>query len=409
MTRNEVQTPRADNPDEQYEATVLDFLEQEIAATQPGKDKKDQSAELDALVSDLLKQVISESDQQPESQQSAPEDLNAVLSEFVPQEEARSGENVRATVTDSIGAQARAESAGGPQPKIAAPILFAPAAAAPKRRMPLIAAALVCLLGLIGGFVYFSRPHNGQAEKNPDKSIVQPSSSTSSAAPAKSQAVEPAQAAAPIASPSVMPAAARPVAPVVADTPARTAASDTPKASQQNNQAAAKSLKEKPETAASAPPLVKEIAPNRPETPAPAADKGPEPKSFSSPLLEHDVTATLVPAQPAAAASTNIEIIKPTNIEITVRQGVIPAVPIAQVSPTYPEMALRTRTSATVVLDLQIDAQGKVVKATPVSGPALFHESAVSAAMKWRYRPATLNGSSVSSQSRVTMRFNLQK
>jgi protein TonB len=72
-------------------------------------------------------------------------------------------------------------------------------------------------------------------------------------------------------------------------------------------------------------------------------------------------------------------------------------------------LALRAHASATVVLDLEIDAQGKVVKATPVGGPVLFHNAAVSAAMKWRYKPASIDGTNVPSQSRVTMNFNLNK
>ena len=48
---------------EQYEAAVLDFLNKEIEAVQPIQEGKEQSRELDALVTDLLKQVISESDQ----------------------------------------------------------------------------------------------------------------------------------------------------------------------------------------------------------------------------------------------------------------------------------------------------------------------------------------------------------
>jgi len=79
-----------------------------------------------------------------------------------------------------------------------------------------------------------------------------------------------------------------------------------------------------------------------------------------------------------------------------------------QTSPVYPEVALRTRASGSIVLELQIDDQGKVIKATPVSGPAIFHNAAVSAVMKWRYKPASIGGVNVSSQSRVTMAFNLK-
>ena len=86
----------------------------------------------------------------------------------------------------------------------------------------------------------------------------------------------------------------------------------------------------------------------------------------------------------------------------------MPAVAISQVSPKYPEFALRTRTSASVVLELDIDKQGKVVKATPVSGPEMFHKEAINAAMQWRYRPASVGGTNVSSQVKVTFNFNLK-
>jgi protein TonB len=87
----------------------------------------------------------------------------------------------------------------------------------------------------------------------------------------------------------------------------------------------------------------------------------------------------------------------------------VAAVPILQTTPVYPELALRARASGSVVLELQIDDQGKVVKATPVSGPPILHNAAVTAAMKWRYRPASIGGVNVSSQSRVTMAFNLKR
>jgi len=84
----------------------------------------------------------------------------------------------------------------------------------------------------------------------------------------------------------------------------------------------------------------------------------------------------------------------------------IPSTPISQTSPSYPELAMRTHAAGTVVLDLEIDEQGKVVKATPLSGPAIFYSAAVNAALKWRYKPASIGGTNIKSQSRVTMVFN---
>jgi len=49
-----------------------------------------------------------------------------------------------------------------------------------------------------------------------------------------------------------------------------------------------------------------------------------------------------------------------------------------------------------------------VVKATPVSGPIMLRDAAVKAALKWRYKPASLGGSNVASNARVTMVFNMK-
>jgi protein TonB len=129
-----------------------------------------------------------------------------------------------------------------------------------------------------------------------------------------------------------------------------------------------------------------------PENSAPVNPVVPERKpAASTPASAAESPAPA--AQPAAPPARNLVL----------------AVPLSQASPIYPELALRTRSSGSVVLELQIDEQGKVVKATPVSGSAMFYNAAVTAAMKWRYKPATIGGVTVRSQSRITMDFNLKK
>jgi TonB family protein len=90
-------------------------------------------------------------------------------------------------------------------------------------------------------------------------------------------------------------------------------------------------------------------------------------------------------------------------------RALVPSVLISQVSPDYPELAVRSRISGSVVLELHINKEGKVIEATPVSGPSVFYSEAVKAAMQYRYRPATLDGTNMSSKSRVTMVFNLNR
>ena len=90
MSSRENQTAVPESQDDNYEATVLDFLDKEIAASQPVRNQNDQSAELDALVSDLLKQVITESDQPQQGQTAAPEDQEDAISETISEQEAAS-------------------------------------------------------------------------------------------------------------------------------------------------------------------------------------------------------------------------------------------------------------------------------------------------------------------------------
>jgi len=59
----------------------------------------------------------------------------------------------------------------------------------------------------------------------------------------------------------------------------------------------------------------------------------------------------------------------------------------------------------TVVVDAQIDAQGRVVKATAESGPAVLRPEAVRAVLQWRFKPATLDGISVPSATKVSIVF----
>jgi TonB family protein len=59
-----------------------------------------------------------------------------------------------------------------------------------------------------------------------------------------------------------------------------------------------------------------------------------------------------------------------------------------------------------VDLEIEIDAQGRVTKATPIGGPPIFHDAATQAVKKWRFKPATLDGNNVASHGKVTVVFN---
>jgi TonB family protein len=53
--------------------------------------------------------------------------------------------------------------------------------------------------------------------------------------------------------------------------------------------------------------------------------------------------------------------------------------------PIYPAQAVRDRVEGTVKVHVKIDSKGRVVKAEPLSGPAILHQSAIDAAMHSQY------------------------
>jgi protein TonB len=82
-----------------------------------------------------------------------------------------------------------------------------------------------------------------------------------------------------------------------------------------------------------------------------------------------------------------------------------PPVAISKAVPKYPPVAKNFHTSGTVVLAARIDEQGRVLKATAVSGPGLLRPTAEEALRKWRFKPAVRDGVNVSSEVRISIIF----
>lgn len=419
-------------PDSQsnYEAAVLDFLDKEMADVQATPTDKKQSEELDALFADLLHQVIVESDDVKSGDGIvASEDMKALLAEFetsqetVPEEagtspapapvkeKINSSEHVNASPQSDLELQMDQEADPMAFPKISAAMFTSPAAQ--KNKMPLIAAAVVCVLALIGYGVYRV---SHSSHKAPTPQVAQSVAPVVAApvveSPAAQSSVQPkATAKAPRVVPPVAdkkPAAddSRAAAPVPVTQKPVVSQTATPPATGANKALPTPAREEKPaepQVAPSVPPVVPQAAPEKPapqpvvtENPAPA-----NPVAEKKPLQQPPVvTANVETAAPAPTPQVPASI-APKNL--------LPAVAISQVSPKFPEFAVRTRSSGAVDLMVNIDKQGKVVKATPVSGPEMFYKEAINAAMQWRYKPATIDGVNVPSQVKVTFTFNLKK
>jgi TonB family protein len=437
MSVNDRQAAKQNNQDK-YEAAVLDFLDKEMAAVQPTKKGKEQTEELDALVSDLLKQVTTELDQ-PASNKAASDEINKLISELAPLRETAPPPEKKAAAPDSSKASSHAENlypvpaaskkGEAEKPAIIKPkVGVAPAAKTPqapaasifavlfssKNRIPVIAAAVVCLLLAIGIPVYFMKGSSTPATN----SAAAPSAAVTPVAPAAVATATPAPA------PQAAPAATK-TTPAAAPAPSSKPSAAELKAAAQAQKQAAQAQKQSapaaqptpapvnvPAPAPQAAPAAAQVA--APVQPAPAPAPAPVPEKPPVQIAENRAPAPLVvdrtPAprieSNAAAVNSALDLQTPTATH-TVPKVMVPATPVSQAAPRFPELALRSRASGVVVLDLDIDSNGKVTKATPVSGPELFHKEAINAVMKWKYKPATVGGSNVPSQSRVTLNFKL--
>jgi TonB family protein len=406
-----------------YEAAVLDFLDKEMVDVQSTLTEKKQSEELDALVADLMHQVMTESDQtQTGEMMVSSEDMNNLLAEFIHQQDTSSLPENENTSPDPAAVQterfssehedslwrAAVESPVPETPTVQTPEVEALAPiteaifaspATQKGRMPMIAAAVVCMLAVIGIASYYFSASSG---KDAETSLAAVPTAT---APVRVDGTAKA---------SVQPAAkikASRIVPPVPDKKSAAANSKTPApvAEMQKtpvSQIATPPVKEeKPadkQVAQSVPPVMPQAVPEK-MTP-PVIAENPAPAS----AVPENKPVQLTPIVPANA-DNDAPAPPPQAPAQVVARNLVPAVAISQVNPKFPEFALRTRTSASVVLELDIDKQGKVVKATPVSGPGMFHKEAINAAMQWRYKPASVGGTNVSSQVKVTFNFNLKK
>ena len=88
--------------------------------------------------------------------------------------------------------------------------------------------------------------------------------------------------------------------------------------------------------------------------------------------------------------------------------GVIPPVLLLRIEPEYSEGARKAKYQGTVVVDVEVSATGDVTGATVKRSLGLgLDEKAVEAVHKWKFRPASKNGSAVASHTQVTVTFRL--
>jgi len=84
-------------------------------------------------------------------------------------------------------------------------------------------------------------------------------------------------------------------------------------------------------------------------------------------------------------------------------------IPLVRLKPQYPRRAARAGISGWVKLRITVRADGSVKKAQVVEAEprGLFEASAVTAAMRGRFRPRTVEGEATESSGEYTVRFKL--
>lgn len=111
-------------------------------------------------------------------------------------------------------------------------------------------------------------------------------------------------------------------------------------------------------------------------------------------------TVVALDAEPPAA-------IQPKPMLKPVSGGVLNGKAVTLPSPTYPDMAKRTRTAGVVIVEVVVDESGKVISAQATSGPGILREAAVQAAMKARFSVTTLSGNPVKVAGLINYKFAL--
>jgi TonB family protein len=297
-------------------------------------------------------------------------------------------------------------------------------------RAPLLLGLAALVLAGVGAVVFVMH-RNAGPEPAAKKSVSSPSSAAS--APAAPPADQPLEQAAREAGDAAVraPAPAPPAAveqdlplssftplPAVVKGPATADANAEPRNESRNtkrlekNTAAAK----QPEPAAArvpAMPNLKMATPSAPaqnsanagDTSAPAAEIAAEESTGAVPsanLLTAAGRTSAPPPAPAAAFPSANSPAPPAAFK-TMRAAQL----ISSARPLYPAAAKETSVQGTVTVSASIDATGKVVSTTAVSGPIMLRHAAADSVKLWKYSPALVDGKPAATEVTVNVEFHL--
>ncbi len=82
---------------------------------------------------------------------------------------------------------------------------------------------------------------------------------------------------------------------------------------------------------------------------------------------------------------------------------------ISRTEPFYPPIARAARITGTVVPELQVGTDGKIISAKVVSGPAMMQQAAIDCVKKWNLKPFEKDGIPVPATGQAAVVFSLGK
>ena len=97
---------------------------------------------------------------------------------------------------------------------------------------------------------------------------------------------------------------------------------------------------------------------------------------------------------------------KPKPAPLPVSSGVLNGKAIFLPAPTYPEAARTMRATGTVVVEVVIDENGKVVSAQVISGPGILRDASIQAAYRAKFVPTKLSGQPVKVTGTIKYNFS---
>ena len=110
------------------------------------------------------------------------------------------------------------------------------------------------------------------------------------------------------------------------------------------------------------------------------------------------------PFGPSLRPIVRPQVTGPVRLPSSLVEGLL----IQKTVPTYPPIAIASRTEGKVVLQATISRKGTIENLRVISGPIMLQQAAINAVQNWRYRPYLLNGDPVEVETTVNVIFKLQ-